>query len=345
MVITGLVLILVATLLLPLVSKKVEHNLEVFLFIVGVLAALISNVLSKDLIAGIFQNKFMYLITFAVFAGGILFKIFDEKIRKAVAHILNHVSIKVFVFIVIVVLGLVSSIITAIIASLLLVEIVNILPLNRKEKINVNIIACFSIGLGAAITPVGEPLSTIVISKVHGGFMYIFNLIGPFVIPTILLLGVLGGWFVRKESLQSITESENADVEIEKETYKGIIERTVKIFLFIIALDLLGSGFKPMIDTYVIKLNSIWLYFINTVSAILDNATLASAEISIKMSQQQIRVILLSLLVSGGMMIPGNIPNIVSAGKLKIKSSEWVKLGIPLGLIILAIYFVILFVI
>jgi energy-coupling factor transporter ATP-binding protein EcfA2 len=51
------------------------------------------------------------------------------------------------------------------------------------------------------------------------------------------------------------------------------------------------------------------------------------------------------LLVSGGMLIPGNIPNIISASKLKITSSEWAKLGIPLGLILLVIYYVILFVI
>jgi predicted cation transporter len=53
----------------------------------------------------------------------------------------------------------------------------------------------------------------------------------------------------------------------------------------------------------------------------------------------------MGLLVSGGMLIPGNIPNIISASKLKITSSEWAKLGIPLGLILLVIYYVILFVI
>ena len=58
---------------------------------------------------------------------------------------------------------------------------------------------------------------------------------------------------------------------------------------------------------------------------------LAAAEISIKMSELQVEAVLMGLLISGGMMIPGNIPNIISAGKLKIKSSEWIKLGVPLG--------------
>jgi predicted cation transporter len=38
------------------------------------------------------------------------------------------------------------------------------------------------------------------------------------------------------------------------------------------------------------------------------------------------------------MMIPGNIPNIISVGKLKIKSSEWIALGVPLGIAMIMIY-------
>jgi predicted cation transporter len=45
------------------------------------------------------------------------------------------------------------------------------------------------------------------------------------------------------------------------------------------------------------------------------------------------------------MLIPGNIPNIIAAGKLNITSKEWASFGVPVGLITMAIYFVILFVI
>ncbi|WP_141706509.1 DUF1646 family protein, partial [Methanosarcina sp. A14] len=62
------------------------------------------------------------------------------------------------------------------------------------------------------------------------------------------------------------------------------------------------------------------------------------------MSELQIKSILMGLLVSGGMLIPGNIPNIISAGKLGITSKEWARLGLPMGLIIMAIYFVVVFV-
>ncbi|MCL6557245.1 MAG: DUF1646 domain-containing protein [Firmicutes bacterium] len=131
----------------------------------------------------------------------------------------------------------------------------------------------------------------------------------------------------------------------EEESYKDVAFRAVKIFVFVMALELLGAGFKPVIDSYVIYFDSRLLYWVNMVSAVLDNATLAAAEISDKMTSAQIQAILMGLLISGGMLIPGNIPNIVSAGKLKIGSREWARLGVPLGLVLMVIYFIVLFVV
>jgi predicted cation transporter len=37
------------------------------------------------------------------------------------------------------------------------------------------------------------------------------------------------------------------------------------------------------------------------------------------------------------MLIPGNIPNIIAAHALKIKSTEWAKLGVPLGLVVMLV--------
>jgi predicted cation transporter len=125
---------------------------------------------------------------------------------------------------------------------------------------------------------------------------------------------------------------------------KDVIMRAVKVYVFIAALVLLGEGFKPIILEYFIHIPSPVLYWVNMVSAILDNATLAAAEIGPALDELQIKSILMGLLVAGGMLIPGNIPNIISAGKLGITSKEWARLGVPLGLISMAIYFVIIFV-
>ena len=101
------------------------------------------------------------------------------------------------------------------------------------------------------------------------------------------------------------------------------------------ALIFLGAGFKPLIDMYLTKISSQALFWVNMVSAVLDNATLAAAEIAPSLNESQIKNALLGLLISGGMLIPGNIPNIIAAHALHIKSTEWARLGVPLGLIIM----------
>jgi predicted cation transporter len=84
------------------------------------------------------------------------------------------------------------------------------------------------------------------------------------------------------------------------------------------------------------------LYWINIISAILDNATLTAAEITPLMSAQTIKYALFGLLIAGGMLIPGNIPNIICAGKLSIKSKEWAAFGVPLGMVIMVSFFLVL---
>jgi predicted cation transporter len=60
------------------------------------------------------------------------------------------------------------------------------------------------------------------------------------------------------------------------------------------------------------------------------------------MDSSTIKAILLGLLVSGGMLIPGNIPNIIAAGKMNITSLEWARLGVPIGLISMVVYFIVI---
>ena len=65
------------------------------------------------------------------------------------------------------------------------------------------VVSCFSIGLGAGLTPLGEPLSTIVISKLsaapyHAGFTFLFDKLGIYIIPAIIVLGVVGVFLFRR---------------------------------------------------------------------------------------------------------------------------------------------------
>jgi predicted cation transporter len=334
-----LIIILVLIFALPLIIKPIEQNLEIFLFVMGLLAAVTSGILNLPFIAGVFENKFMYFIVLAVFIGGCLFKASAGHVKNFINKILKMMPVELFVFLLVVIVGVLSSVITAIVAALFLAEIVNLLPLAIKAKIRVTIIACFSIGIGAVLTPIGEPLSTIVVSRLGVDFWYMFRELGCMVIPGIVMFGLIGAYFARNKN----HSFKGVNIILEREGYKEIIIRSLKIFLFIISLEFLGASFKPIIDAYVIELNSKCLFWLNMSSAILDNATLASAEISVEMTHEQITAILIGLLVSGGMMIPGNIPNIISAGKLKIKSREWIELGVPLGMIAMVVYFLLIF--
>ncbi|MEW5897841.1 MAG: DUF1646 family protein [Bacillota bacterium] len=368
----GLLIILVLVLTLPFLIKQVEHNLEPFLFVMGLAAAIISGVLGKELFFEILTNHFLYMITAAVLVAGLLFKLLKNRVEGAVRIVLQYVPLKIFLFLLTVSLGLLSSIITAIIASLVLVEMVSVLPLARRDKVNLDIIACFAIGLGAVLTPVGEPLSTITVSKLNADFWYLLREVGLYIIPGVLATGLFSAYYAGRgclggkpvltdfsghgcsdgqipevlnasQAAAAAAGEENLEKEEGEESYQGVLIRAVKIFVFVMALELLGAGFKPVIDTYVIYLDSRLLFWVNMISAILDNATLAAAEISAKMTSQQIQAILMGLLISGGMLIPGNIPNIVSASKLKIGSREWARLGVPFGLALMIIYFVVLF--
>jgi predicted cation transporter len=359
----GLFVIVLMVLVGPFMVKKIEHNLEAFLFVMGVGAVTMAGFESKAVLASIgytheqmaeigwnmkliteaVEEPIIKGIVPAVLVAGLLFYYGRTYAQSAMASLTKVVPLKVVIFFIVVILGLLSSVITAIIASLLLVELMNCLPIDRKTKINLIIIACFSIGLGAVLTPVGEPLSTIAITKLQGppyaaGFFFLFNQLAVYIIPGCIAMGLLAMFFTGKAS-------EQQQLETVEETggLRDVVIRAAKVYIFVMALLLLGGGMKVVIDKYLLTISPMILYWVNMISAILDNATLTAAELSPAMGMAQIQAVLMGLLISGGMLIPGNIPNIISAGKLGITSSEWAKLGVPLGLILMGVYFVWIF--
>ncbi len=358
----GLLVIFALVLVLPFKVKIVEHNLEVFLFACGIAALSIAGLASipgepagwsTAVIIEALTSPLNITNIFGIPIGivqivllvGLLIYAFHHRLQEAITSLTGRVSLKIIIPCLIVILGLVASIISAILAAIILVEIVNALPLGRLAKIDVVVVACFSIGLGAGLTPLGEPLSTIVVSKLAGApyfadFGFLIRILGVYIVPTVFLLGVVGVFlYTRRHTDDTVLEC-----LVERESIREVVIRAGKVYLFIMALVFLGEGFKPLIVTYIVSIPPAGLYWINIVSAVLDNATLAAAEISPVLSEQQVTGALLGLLIAGGMLIPGNIPNIIAAGKLEITSKEWAKVGVPLGILMLVVFFVIIFV-
>src|SRR5699024_8598074 len=282
-------------------------------------------------------------ITLAVLVAGLLFRWFRTPIEKGVLSVSRAMPYRLFIALLVIVLGLISSVITAIIAAIILVAVVGVLKLDRKSEIRLVVLACFAIGMGAALTPIGEPLSTIVVSKLDENFFYLLKLIGIYVIPGVIAFAVLAAFVVKSRKDSDDDEKEvSQEEESEVESYPEIIIRSLKIYLFVMALTFLGAGFQPFIEKYLLDLSPLILYWINMISAVLDNATLAAAEISPAMGETTIRDILLGLIISGGMLIPGNIPNIIAAGKLKITSLQYAKFAAPIGFVMMMVYFIII---
>ncbi len=355
MVIAGLTVILLLVLALPFLIKKVEENLEPFLFVMGILASFISGKICTELVLEALHEPIM--IASVVLVAGIMFFLLKDQFSNLMNKLLQRIPVAAVVTGVVLILGLLSSVITAIVASIILVEVITLLPLKREQKIVVCILACFAIGLGATLTPVGEPLATIAIAKLDEGFFYLFYLLAKYIIPLVVFFTALAGIYTAKVAKENGIDFETAmtseplviddalieDEPLEEDTWTSIIIRALKVYLFVMALVFLGEGFEPLIEAYILGLSPQILYWINMISAVLDNATLCAAELSNSMGDATITAILMGLLISGGMLIPGNIPNIISASRLRITSKEWARLGTPLGLIVMGIMFVILF--
>ncbi len=340
----GLVMIFLAVLILPFKVRKVEENLEIFFLIMGILAITISGMWSKEIIInaikdpvsiggtpiGIFQ---------VVLIAGLFIHFYNEKIYRGIVNIMNKLGLKIFVFLMIITLGLLSSLMSVIVAAVLLSEIVAAMPVSWESKVKITVVTCFAVGLGAALTPVGEPLATIAISKLsgppyHADFFFLFRLLADLIVPGIIAMAILGAYWVSKEG------DVKAEIPEYGETLRTVVMRAVKVYAFVSALVLLGHGLTPLVIWYFTKIPPSVLFWVNMISAILDNATLTAAEIAPELTLLQIKSALIGLLVSGGMLIPGNIPNIVSAGRLRIKSGEWARIGVPLGLVMMFVYFI-----
>ncbi len=332
-----LFIILILVLFLPFAVHAVEKELEVFLFLMGALAVTVTSQWSAGLIKDALSEPLK--ITAAVLVFGLLFRVLEKHIGSHVNGVLKAIGVRWFVFMAVVLLGLFSSLITAIIAALVLVEVAGHLKLDKNNEMILVVFSCFSIGMGSALTPIGEPLGAIATGKLaaaphFAGFWFLFKNLGVYIIPGVIICGIAAALFVKKgghdEGLQEDLEEKTADIFI----------RAGKVYLFVMGLVFLGCGFKPVIDTYISKMPFFLLYWLNMSSAMLDNATLTAAEIGPQMQLLQIKSAILGLIISGGMLIPGNIPNIIAANKLKIKSSEWAKVAVPAGLGLMAAFFV-----
>jgi predicted cation transporter len=329
----GLVLILIAVLLGPILFKAVERNLEVFFLGAGALTALVTGQFGWALLRDASVKPIP--LTAAILVFGILARLLRRPFDAAVQRMRAAVAPRWIYFCLIVGLGLLSSLITAVVAALLLVEALAILKVDRPSETAAVVLACFAIGLGSGLTPTGGPLAAIAIATIGGGFGYLLHLLLPLVLPGILIVGALSLFMAPIPAAPLYAARP-------QEGFQEIILRALRIYGFVAGLVGLSWGMRPLAIAYVSHIPQAALFWLNSFSAVVDNATLTAAEIGPELTRGQQRAILMGLLISGGMLIPGNIPNIVAANRLGISSRDWARVGLLVGLPLMALCFLVL---
>jgi predicted cation transporter len=325
--------ILILLLFGPLAITWIEHNLEVYCLALGVLATMLGTGFSRELVAQALHEPIA--ISIAVIVASLLFRWSRAKLELRFKRLRERVSRPVLSAAAVFVIAMTSSVITAIVAALVLVEVIGLLHFEPEKRVRVTIAGCFAIAMGAALTPLGEPLSTLAARALNLGFFGLFSLLGPWVLPGVVATSVAAGVFARGEYHNANTVGDA------RQSYGEIFIQAAKVFGFIAGLVMISDAYSPIANEYVSRMSNDLLFWANMVSAALDNATLVALEVH-KMSLPRAREAILALLISGGMLIPGNIPNIVSAGALRIGSAAWAKVGVPMGLVMLGIYFAVI---
>jgi predicted cation transporter len=323
----------------PLVSRLVEEQIELFFLAVGLVAITLAGMWRWEVVGHAAEEPIW--ITLAVIVAGVVFDQLRGRMNRAMPSLRARVTRPILCGGALFIIALLSSMITAIVAALVLVETVGLLRLGSIARLRVTVAGCFAIGLGASLTPLGEPLSTLAADALGLGFGGLFALLAPYVLPGMLACSILAGFFVSSEAGEGAAPAMVFAQAPLRESLAHSFIRGLKVYIFVAALALISGAFADLALRYVPRLSREELFWANTISAVMDNATLVALEIH-AMDPARAREAIIALLVAGGMLIPGNIPNIVAAAALRIGAGSWAKVGLPIGLLLLGIYFAVL---
>ncbi len=330
-------LVIIAVLLGPLLIKSIERNVEFFFLLLGLLTAAIMGQFNAALVRGALVEPLSF--TAAVLVFGAAFRLSKAYLDGLFATVVELLEPRTLCFFLAIILGALAPFITPVVSALVFVEAIALLRRDRSAEISATVFACFAIGIGAGLTPLGLPGIAVVLRSLHADFWYLTNLLGPFVAVGIVLAAapILLLPFDPGEPL--------TEIRVEDSWNTVLLARPGRVYVFIAGLVALSDGLRPVVNAYVHRVPENLLFWINTLSAVVNNSTLAAIEISPSLSVSQQRAALLGLLISGGMLITGNIPNVVAASRLRISSREWARIGIGLGVVLLTLCFAVLLVV
>ncbi len=329
--------IIVLVLVGPIFIRVIEQNVEVFFLAVGLLTAFFSGQLKWKLVeAAIFEPL---SFTLAVLVFGIAFRWSRGYLDALLARLIFMIEPLRICFYLTIVLSVLAPFITPVVAALVAVEAIALLRLDRDTEKWAAVLGCYAIGFGSSITPLGMPGIAVVLHSLHADFWYLARLLGPFVVVGIVLASLPILFLPASFGTEShISRSEDSWTLV-------VLTRPIKIYAFIAGLVALAGGLRPTLDRYLHHIPRLLMFWLNTVSAVVNNSTLAAIEIGPTLSASQQRAALLGLVISGGILVTGNLPNIVAASSLEVTSREWARIGLTVGIPLLVLYFLVLMIV
>ena len=324
----------------PLTSRWVESHLEIFLLIIGATAVTVSGGWSVDFIYETLQ--YPVNVAFIVLVVSLIFNNYSRYIFRILFAFFKQFEPRYSFAILIFCLGVSSSLLSVTVSALLLAEVLKVVNLEKEATVRITVFACYAIALGAVLTPLAEPMGLVISSALSGpphnaDFFFLLRNFFWWIMPAIVLLSVAAGYTARNAG-----STVQMQIREDKETYASMMHRTLHIYMFVAALNLISTGLRPLAQSTVTHLGGKILFLANAVSIIIDNATLAAIEIVPTISHQDLIYMVIGLAAFGSMLVQGNLPNIVAAEKLGIKSREWARIAVPTGLALMLGYFLIL---
>jgi predicted cation transporter len=353
----GLGLVALAVLLVPILFEKIEEYVELFFLAMGILAVTISGawhweVVAAALAAPVIISNVPIGIFQSVLIVGFLMCRYGQRFDEFIQGLVTRISPRWFVFSLILFAGLLSGIFSVILMAIILAEILAVLPVSRRDQLKIVVVACFAAGMGGALTPYAQPLTTIMVHKLAGppynaDFFFPLRTLGIYIIPSIIILAIFGALIISSNRWRNNGETEEVPEETaprgagehsHKENNRGVLIRSLKVYVLVAALYLLGEGFSIFIEWYTENLSPTVLYWLNIGLAFLDRDILTEINIVPELGLAQVIGDMMGLLIAGGMLVQGHIPNHISAARLHICMKDWADLGVPIGIVLIAIF-------
>ncbi|HYL99324.1 MAG TPA: DUF1646 family protein [Blastocatellia bacterium] len=327
-------LTILAVLFGPILVRPIERNVELFFLLVGLLTACIMGQFNAALVWAALSEPLSFTVAVLVF--GATFRLLRDRLDQLLCRVIRLLDPRLLCFCLVIILGFLAAFITPVVSALVFVEAIALLRCDRWVEIAATVFACFAIGFGAGLTPLGMPGIAVVLRSLHTDFWYLAHLLGPFIVVGVSLAAVpiLFLPFASRRTL---------DTNEEKDSWTLVLLiRPGKVYVFIAGLVALSDGLRPSVDAYIHRLPNGLLFWMNIISAVVNNSTLAAVEIGPSLSVNQQRAALLGLLISGGVLVTGNIPNLVAASRLGITSREWAAVGLGTGALLLILCYAVL---